>query len=67
MLAEQGDAPRALDMFRQGRSIIAGLAKQSSDNGQLFKDLAVIDGSIAKLEQASVPETGSVKSAQVEP
>ena len=24
MLAKQGDAPRALDMFRQGRAIIAG-------------------------------------------
>ena len=27
VLAEQGDAARALDMFRQGRAIIAGLAK----------------------------------------
>jgi hypothetical protein len=31
VLAEQGDAPRALDIFRQGRAIIAGLAKQSPD------------------------------------
>jgi hypothetical protein len=54
VLAEQGDAPRALDMFRQGRAIIAGLAKQSSDNGQLSKDLAAFDDRIAKLEQASL-------------
>ena len=67
VLAKQGDAPRALDMFRQGRAIIAGLAKQSPDNGQLYKDLAAFDGSIAKLEQASVPETGSVKSVEVAP
>jgi len=44
-------------MFRRGRAIIAGLAKQSSDDGQLFKDLAAFDGSIAKLEQKSAPET----------
>ena len=67
VLAKQGDAPHALDMFRHGRAIIAGLAKQSPDNGQLSKDLAAFDGSIAKLEQASVPETGSVKSVEVAP
>jgi hypothetical protein len=67
VLAKQGDAPRALDVFRQGRSIIAGLAKQSPDNGQLSKDLAAFDGGIAKLEQASVPQTGSVKSVEVAP
>ena len=67
MLAKQGDAPRALDVFRQGRAIIAGLVKQSPDNGQLSKDLAAFDDSIAKLEQASVPETGSVKSVEVAP
>ena len=54
-------------MFRQGRAIIAGLGKQSPDNGQLYKDLAAFDGSIAKLEQASVPETGSLKSVEVAP
>jgi hypothetical protein len=54
-------------MFRQGRAIIAGLGKQSPDNGQLYKDLAAFDGSIAKLEQASVPEARSVKSVEVAP
>ena len=48
MLAEQGHAPRALDMFRQGRAIIA---KQPPDNGQLSKDLSTFDGNIAKLGQ----------------
>ena len=67
VLAKQGDAPRALNMFRQGRAIIAGLGKQSPDNGQLYKDLAAFDGSIAKLEQASVPEARSVKSVEVAP
>ena len=58
MLTKQSDAPRALDMFRQGRAIIAELAKQSPNNGQLSKDLATFDDSIAKLEQASALETG---------
>jgi tetratricopeptide (TPR) repeat protein len=65
VLAKQGDAPRALDELRQGRAIIAQLVKQSPDNGQLSNDLAAFDQSIATLEQASVPETGSPKSVQV--
>ena len=43
---KQSDAPRALDVFRQGRAIIAQLAKQSPDNGQLSKDLAAFDDEI---------------------
>ena len=50
---------RALDKYWQGRAIIKRLVTQSPDNGQLSKDLAAFDDSIAKLEQASVPEIGS--------
>jgi len=67
VLAERGDAPRALEKLRQGRIIIARLAKESPHNGQLSKDLAAFDASIARLEQASVPEAGSVKRVQVTP
>jgi tetratricopeptide (TPR) repeat protein len=67
VLAKQGDTPRALDELRQGRAIISRLVKQSPDNGQLSNDLAAFDQSIATLDQASVPETGSAVSVQVAP
>jgi hypothetical protein len=67
VLAEQGETSSALDMLRQGRAIISGLTKQSTDNRQLSNDLAAFDESIAKLGQANVSETGSVKSVQVAP
>ena len=43
-------------MFRQGRAIIAELAKQSPITAGCLQDLAAFDSSIAKLEQGSVPE-----------
>ena len=55
VLAEQGDASRALDLLQQARVIIARLVEQSPDNEQLSNDLAVFDANIAKLEQASAP------------
>ena len=60
VLAKQGDASGALGKLKQGLAIISQLVKQSPENGQLLsKDLAAFDQSIATLEQASVPETGS--------
>jgi tetratricopeptide (TPR) repeat protein len=61
VLAEQGDASRALDLLQQGRVIIARLKEQSPDNNQLSKDLAEFDADIAKLKQANISETVSVK------
>ena len=55
VLAELGDASRALDLLQQARVTIARLVEQSPDNDQLSKDLTAFDDNIAKLEQASAP------------
>jgi tetratricopeptide (TPR) repeat protein len=64
ILAEQGDAARALDLLQQARVIIARLVEQSPDNDQLSKDLAVFNANIAKLEQASTPDSEAVQPEQ---
>ena len=65
MLAEQGDTSRALDLLQQARVIIVRLVQRSPDNSQLSKDLAVFDGNIAKLKQASTlrPEAAQPQQA----
>ena len=67
VLAKQGDAAHALDMLQQGRAVVARLAKQSPANAQLSKDLAAFDDNIAKLKQAGIAETGSIKPKQAAP
>ena len=67
VLAKQGDASQALDMLQQGRAVIARLLEQSPANSQLSKDLAAFDDNIAKLKQAGISETGSVKPKQAAP
>ena len=57
MLAQQGDASRALDLLQQGRVIIARLVEQSPGNHQLSNDLAMFDDNIAKLKQANISES----------
>ncbi|HMK41262.1 MAG TPA: hypothetical protein VK451_06845 [Methyloceanibacter sp.] len=67
VLAKQGDAAHALDMLQQGRAVLARLAKQSPANAQLSKDVAAFDDNIAKLKQAGIAETGSIKPKQAAP
>ena len=61
VLARQGEALDALDALRQGRAIIARLKEQSPDDATLPNDLAYFDGEIARLEEASASEMGSVQ------
>ena len=67
LLAKQGDAAHALDMLQQGRAVVARLVQQLPTNAQLSKDLAAFDDNIAKLKQAGISETGSIKPKQAAP
>jgi len=67
LLAKQGDVAHALDMLQQGRAVVARLVQQLPTNAQLSKDLAAFDDNIAKLKQAGISETGSIKPKQAAP
>lgn len=49
--ARQGERQRALDGFKRGRDIIAGLRKLSPDTATFPRDLAWFDRQVAALEK----------------
>jgi hypothetical protein len=47
----EGETPKALDLLRQGREIVARLTKLSPDNAEWKQDLAGFDAQISALEE----------------